>query len=235
MRILAKITANLILLLIGTHAALAQQAQSNFSQPGNPPGNEAPFPPVEMESNYGNGQSMLPPQYPAEQGYGYAPQQSRPAPKPNPQAAAKVFQWFLKYDEIRRRAQMNPIEKQQADALLARGFGLFMPAQDKAAARALLGDLINRYSLAAQSIRAMPSLPETKVLHDDYLGYFDNAKQLFVDYLKVQDNLFAVDNNGQSIAKQLIQRKMLLENIERSCKETDSQMRQAYGIAAYQY
>lgn len=234
MQMLAKLSTHLILLLICSQAALAQQPQSNFSQPGNPPGNESPFPPVEVEGNYGGGQPMMPVQGANPQSYGYAPQPSIAA-KPNPQAAAKVFQWFLKYDEIRRRSQMNPIEKQQADALLARGFGLFMPAQDKAAARQLLGDLINRYNLATQSLRALPALPETKVLKDEYLGYFENAKQLFIDYLKVQDNLFVVDNNGQSIAKQLIQRKMLLENIERSSKDIDYQMRQAYGIAPYQY
>lgn len=182
--------------------------------------------------------------YPAPQRYpgggqNYAPQQQATQAvmqqKVSPQTAAQIYQWFLKYDEIRRRAQMNPIEKQQADALLAKGLGLFMPGQDKLAARQLLSGLVLRYQTAAQALRSLPVLNETKQLHEAYFKYFDSAMQLFSDYLKVQDNVFAVDNTGQSIAKQLIQRKAMLEGIEHYCKDLDAQMRNAYGVPAYQY
>ncbi|MBX9689276.1 MAG: hypothetical protein K2X27_21380 [Candidatus Obscuribacterales bacterium] len=153
----------------------------------------------------------------------------------NPQQAAKVYQWFLSYDEIRRRAQMNPIEKQQADSLLARGLGFFMPGQDKLQAKQLLSSLVQRYQLAAQSLQALPLIPETKQLQEAYFHYFENACMLFSDYLRVQDNVFAVDRSGQSIAKQLIQRKLALEALEHSCKESDAQLRQYFGVAAYQY
>ncbi len=153
----------------------------------------------------------------------------------SPQQAAKVYQWFLKYDEIRRRAQMNPIEKQQADGLLARGLSLFMPGQDKLAGKQLLSGLVIRYQTATQSMQSLQVLPETKKLQEAYYQYFETAMRLFQDYLKVQDNLFAVDNTGQSIAKQLIQRKAELENLEHMCKELDAQTRSAYGVAAYQF
>ena len=182
--------------------------------------------------------------YAAPQAYPYggpccAPSQPSQAPvmqqKVSPQTAAKVYQWFLKYDEIRRRAQMNPIEKQQADVLLAKGLGLFMPGQDKLAARQLLSGLVMRYQTAAQSLQALPVQNETKPLQEAYFNYFDSAMRLFADYLKVQDNVFAVDNTGQSIAKQLIQRKTQVENLERYCKDLDAQMRGAFGVQAYQY
>lgn len=150
-------------------------------------------------------------------------------------SAAQVYQWFLHYDEIRRRAQMNPIEKQQADGLLARGFSLFMPGQDKIAAKQLLTNLVHKYHTATQSIKALPMLSETKQLQMAYYQYFENAMNLFSDYLRVQDNVFAVDASGQAIAKQLIQRKVALETLEQNCKNLDAQLRQKYGVAAYQY
>ena len=153
----------------------------------------------------------------------------------NPQHQAQVYQWFLHYDEIRRRAQMNPIEKQQADGLLARGFSLFMPGQDKAAARQLLSNLVAKYHNATQAIKALPIVPQTKQLQMAYYQYFENAMNLFSDYLRVQDNIFAVDSSGQAIAKQLIQRKLALETLEQNCKQLDAQTRQSHGIAAYQY
>lgn len=130
---------------------------------------------------------------------------------------------------------MNPIEKQKSDGLLARGLGLFMAGPDKLAAKQLLGTLAERYQGACQSLRKLAPLPETKELQGLYFQYFEAAMFLFTDYLKVQDNIFAVDNTGQSIAKQLIQRKLALENLEHSCKELDSRARQVYGIAPYQY
>lgn len=239
---------------------LASQAQPDFGQSAPygsptpqqygtpnmmpPDVNQAPYqqqssPTGQFGHQYQGGGGYAPAQgYP--NGGQYFPPQQQPAPAPtqqkvSPQTAAKVYQWFLKYDEIRRRAQMNPIEKQQADALLAKGLGLFMPGQDKLVARQLLSGLVMRYQNAAQSLQTLPVQNETKQLQEAYFNYFESAMRLFGDYLKVQDNVFAVDNTGQSIAKQLIQRKAQLENLERYCKDLDGQMRGAFGVQPYQY
>lgn len=237
-------------------------AQPNFGQPGygsgdptqvgvrnDPPPDLVRGQPPSGQGNYPMMQGQYPPQAIPPQNYGYPVQQGNYMPgqqtqiqqnpvqrkTTNPQEAAKIYQWFLNYDEIRRRAQMNPIEKQQADGLLARGLGLFMPGNDKLAAKQLLSGLVMRYQKATQSLQSLPLLPETKQLQEAYYQYFDNAMRLFADYLRVQDNVFAVDNTGQSIAKQLIQRKMMLENHEQMCKELDRQTRLLYGIGPYQY
>ncbi len=165
-----------------------------------------------------------------------SPQQNRVQEnKLSPQQAARVFQWFLSYDEIRRRAQMNPIEKQQADGMLARGLGLIMPGHEKMQAKQMLGSLVIRYQTACQSLQQLQQLAETSRLQQAYFQYFSSAAELFSDYLKVQDNVFAVDRNGQSIAKRLMQRKGELENLEHSCKELDFILRQNYGVPQYQY
>ena len=204
---------------------MQQQMQPQTGAPGQQPMMGGQMQPG-MPQGMPNGGFQQPMNQPMNQGS---------AIKVNPQQAAKVYQWFLKYDEIRRRAQMDPIEKQRADGLLARGFGLFMPGQDKVAAKQLLGGLVQKYQVASQSLQAMPPLKETQQLHEMYFQYFDTAMHLFSDYMKVQDNVFAVDNTGQSIAKQLIQRKMALENLEHACKDLDYRMRQSYGVAPYQF
>lgn len=213
---------------------------------GNYPHDVAPVP---LNRGTSSGQYQQLPQNsaaPYQGSYGFAapqgnyagfikPPQTQSQTQISPQQAARVYQWFLNYDEIRRRAQMNPIEKQQADGLLARGLGILMPGQDKQGAKQLLSMLTLRYQAATQSLQSLAVLPETRILQSSYYDYFNSAAHLFSDYLRVQENVFAVDNSGQSIAKQLIQRKMMLENLEQSCKSLDDQMRRSFGIPAYQY
>ncbi|MBY0546658.1 MAG: hypothetical protein K2W95_05170 [Candidatus Obscuribacterales bacterium] len=155
--------------------------------------------------------------------------------KATPQQQAKVFQWFQKYDDVRRRAQMNPVEKQQADSILGKGLSILMPGPEKLAAKDILARLVTRYDNATKALEALPPTNETKRLQQGYYQYFSNARALFADYLRVQDNLMAKDANGQPIMAQLMQRKQGLEQLERACKEADAQSRAAFGVPAYQY
>lgn len=155
--------------------------------------------------------------------------------KTSPQQQAKVFQWFQKYDDVRRRAQMNPVEKQQADAIMGKGLSILMPGPEKLAAKDILARLVTRYDTATKALEALPPTNETKRLQQGYYQYFSSARGLFSDYLRVQDNLMARDASGQPIMAQLMQRKQGLEQLERACKEADAQCRAAFGVPAYQY
>lgn len=184
---------------------------------------------------------------PYNNGSGYAPSYSlNPALQGTGGAAGRVSRvsagkktqiqgWFSRYDQIRFRAQMNPREKQQADVLLSRKLSMFMPGPEKVATREILTSLVQRYQQALAALKALPSLPETGRLQQAYLQYFDIAMNLFSDYLRVQDNLLAVDSSGQPIAAQLLQRKLALESLEHSCKEIDAQARSAYAVNPYPY
>ncbi|MBY0357623.1 MAG: hypothetical protein K2W82_06445 [Candidatus Obscuribacterales bacterium] len=168
-------------------------------------------------------------------GYGqYSSYQNEPQAA-NSKPSNKLSGWFQRYDDVRRRAQMNPVQKQQADAILSRKLSLFMPGPEKMAGKEILTNLAQRYQQAAASLRALPVIPETKKLQQAYFQYFDTAMNLFVDYLRVQDNLLAVDANGQAIAGQLIQRKASLESLEQYCKQLDGELRASYGVAPYRY
>ena len=205
------------LLVAGSNsAAQAQPGHDNFGAGGEAAYREAP------PQAYGNGQ-----------GGGGMPAANQGTPAANP---ARVRQWFSQYDQIRRQAQMNPGERQQSDYLLSRGMAILMPGEEKIAARQILMKLVNKYQLAKVAMQGLPPIPETLNLHRGYYQYFNNAHQLFSDYLRVQDNLFVTDaSTGKPVAGQLLQRKAMLEQLRQQIQGLDEQTRNQFGIPPYKY
>jgi hypothetical protein len=163
-----------------------------------------------------------------------------------PAAAAKgakmsqVAEWFGKYNEIRHKAQMSPQEKEHSGRLMTAGIAASVfkgpdADADKAASQALLKKMVDRYTVAMAEMDALKPPAETKNLHLGYRQYFQNARALFSDYLKIQDNLFATDKDGNSILGQLQQRKSALETLDAGNKDLDAKLRAKYSIAAYPY
>lgn len=183
----------------------------------------------------GGGYQEAPPQaYGNAPGYGGGmPAASQPPQAVNP---ARVRQWFSQYDQIRRQAQMNPAERQRSDYLLSRGMAILMPGPEKAAAREILLKLVNKYQVAKGAMQGLQPIPETINLHRGYYQYFNNAHQLFSDYLRVQDNLFVTDaSTGKPVAGQLLQRKANLEQLRQQIQALDEQTRNQFGIPPYAY
>lgn len=150
--------------------------------------------------------------------------------------SVQVSQWFNQYDQIRRQAQMSPQERQQADYFLSKITAIFVPGQEKLDAKNLLTRMVSRYRQASIAIKQLPMLPQTIQLQKGYYRYFVTAGNLFIDYLKVQDNLLTTDpNTGQPIAGQLMQRKAALEELNVSIQSLDQQLRNRLGIPAYRY
>ncbi len=161
---------------------------------------------------------------------------AQPLPVSSARQKPSVPQWFGLYNQVRRRAQLSHQDRQRADQIMSKGLNMFMPGDDKAAAKALLTGMVARYQYAAQEMRQLPVLPQTERLHAGYLQYFVTAGGLFGDYLRVQDNLFLTDPaTGQPVAAGLMQRKQNLEQLERACKEFDAQLRQQFSVPAYPF
>ena len=150
-------------------------------------------------------------------------------------APAVLKDWFAKYDEIRREAQMNPTDKAKADSMLSKGLAMFMPGPEKVEIQALLQKLQLKNSVAADKLKKLNLYPETKALHFGYYQYFNDATTLFGDYLKVQDNLMAKDAQGNSVMGQLMSRKAALEQLDVKNKALDEKLREQFGIAQYKY
>ena len=148
----------------------------------------------------------------------------------------RIGQWFSQYDQIRRQAQMSPQERQQADYFLSKITAVFVPGQEKLEAKDLLTRMVSRYRQASVTIKQLPLIPETEQLQRGYYKYFVTAGNLFIDYLKVQNNLLATDpQTGQPLAAQLMQRKQALEELNQSIQGLDQQTRNRYGIPPYRY
>ncbi len=143
--------------------------------------------------------------------------------------------WFAKYDAIRRKAQLNPRARAEADALLSKGLAIIVPGDDKKATQKLLQDLVTRYNTAAEGLKQLPLYPETESLHRGYYQYFAQARALFADYMAVQNNILVPDAHGNPLAKSLMPRKLQLENLDRSNKAKDEFLRKKLGIKAYSY
>lgn len=151
-------------------------------------------------------------------------------------AAPHIMQWFQRYDQIRRQAQMSPAERQKADNLLSKGLSIIVPGEEKTVTQNLLNKLVNRYQVASEQMKQLPVFPETEKLHRGYYQYFCDAGKLFGDYIKVQNSLFVVDETtGKPLAGTLMVRKQNLEMLDQANKALDEQVRQQFGIAAYKY
>ncbi len=153
-----------------------------------------------------------------------------------PHNLATIRNWFNCYDQIRRQAQLSPAERQRADQIMSKGLSIFMPGADKALAQNLMTELVSRYEIAAQQMSQLQIISATEQLHRAYYQYFIDAKNLFSDYLKLQSDLMAVDQNtGQPIASGLVERKENLSMLDQNNKILDERLRQQYGIQSYQY
>ncbi len=156
--------------------------------------------------------------------------------QPQQQDSGRPAQWFARFDQIRRQAQMTPSERQQADKLLSRGMSAILPGPEKIAARNMLTSLTAKYNTATNQLKQLPMINETKELHRGYYQYFNNARMLFSDYLRVQDNLFVADpQTGQPLAGQLMQRKEALEELNSQIKSLDKRLRDQLDVADYKY
>ncbi len=155
----------------------------------------------------------------------------RPATDP-----AMIKRWFASYDQVRRQAQMTPSERQQADGLMSRGLSMFVPGEEKLAGQKLLNSLVAKYSLAIDQMKQLPLFPETEQLHRGYYQYFSDARALFSDYLKVQNDPLAKDpNTGERLLGKVLQRKVALTELEGNVKNLDSELRNRLGLAPYRY
>lgn len=205
-----------ILILISGEAARSQQPPD--------PNSVRTAPAVPLNFQQPAGASSQPQSQPQLQ-----PQQ-RPATDPG-----LIAEWFGKYDQIRRQAQMNPQEKARANELLSKGLSIIIPGQEKETTRKLLSSLVSRYQTASEQMKLLPLYHETEQLHRGYYQYFSTAGALFADYLKVQGNILVPDASGNPLASTLMPRKQGLESLEQQVKALDGNLRARFGIPAYRY
>jgi hypothetical protein len=191
--------------------------------------------PQQFQQAPGQATQMQAPPQTMPAGYPQQNYQQQISAQPSQERLQLIGQWFKNYDDIRRKAQMNPAERAKADALMSKALSMFIPGEEKTQAKALLSSLVARYAQAVDEFKRLPLYPETERLHRGYYQYFTSARQLFSDYLTVQQNPLSTDQSGNPVAGTLMARKQNLEGLDQANKAIDSQLRAQFGIPPYQY
>jgi len=130
---------------------------------------------------------------------------------------------------------MTSAEREESDRLQDKGVFVLLSKSDKEQGRALLRRMASRYAHAAAQMDSLPSVTETERLRHGYAMYFRSARRLFQDYLTVYSHPFAKDSEGESLRKNLKDRKAALEAMDASNKALDKRLRARYHIAAYRH
>lgn len=146
--------------------------------------------------------------------------------KTNATSIKRVSDWFSKYDQIRRAAQMSPEEKAKAHKLMTAA--LTGNPADKAAAKNMLSSMSSRYQRAISSLRSLSTVPETSKLHSGYLRYFQTGNDFFQQYQR----LIAKNINPTAIQGLDSSRKQL-GLLDVSNKLLDKKLRKQYNIPPF--
>ncbi|MBX9666380.1 MAG: hypothetical protein K2X93_02130 [Candidatus Obscuribacterales bacterium] len=196
--------------------------------------------PQSTSAQGGESQPYVPPEVSIPQtampvGFSQGARGAAPSGAQDESRAQAVATWFRRYDDVRRKAQMNESDRAKADKLMSKAFSMFIPGEEKNQAQKLLTSLVARYSAASDAMKQLPLYPETDRLHRGYYQYFSTARQLFSDYLTVQANPLAQDATGNPVAAGLLNRKQSLEALDQANKALDAQLRSQWNVPAYEY
>ena len=137
-----------------------------------------------------------------------------------------IGEWFSRYDQIRRDAELTLGEKLQCRGLLERGLsGEIKPGGRSAA---LVEKMIAKYGAAASRMQALPTVLQTSELQSGYAQYFSQVHQLFQDCLKSPE---ASDGAGQALPV----RRKELEELDKKNKSLDEVLRKEFSIPRHKH
>lgn len=131
-----------------------------------------------------------------------------------------VKDWFAKYDQIRRDAEMTFGEKLQAMRLNA-----YKPQMKNAE---LASKMLARYTNALSAMKQLSPIPETLELQERYTEYFSKASQLFSDFVDAQTK---EPYPSESLAAE----RKELEIFDKSNKVLDKELRTKYSISKHKH
>jgi len=142
------------------------------------------------------------------------------AKHPLRQKSMTVSEWFVRYDQIRRDAEMTLGDKWQALSLLDK-----KPDKKNAA---LASHMLKKYTSALSQVKELGSTPETKELQSGYVEYFNKARELFANYVAAQKEV-PFTNQSMGPAKKE------LEELDKRNKKLDDELRKKYIIAKHKH
>jgi len=135
-----------------------------------------------------------------------------------------IADWFKKYDQIRRNAEMTLGEKLQMRSIVDKGLNGVKQTKSNSA---LAQRMISKYAQAGSAMQNLAAVAETKELQDGYAHYFVDAEQLIKECLESQPN-----DSGKPVPAAM---RTSLEQLDRKNKELDACLRKKYGIVRHRH
>ena len=139
-----------------------------------------------------------------------------------------VVEWFKKYDQIRRDAELTLAEKFQTMSFLDKNL------DGKTALRKRDQELVARmnakYAKADEAMKNLQPVSEVKELQEGYSNYFRQVHHVFTRYVK--DSTGCDANTPHSTVQE---QRSALEELDSKNKKLDAQLRSKYGIAKHKH
>jgi len=139
-----------------------------------------------------------------------------------------VINWFKKYDQIRRDAELNFLEKIQTMFFLDKNLDhtAVLRKRDKE----LVERMSTKYARASEEMKNLPEVSATRELQDGYIDYFAQVHEIFTAYLK-DPTVGETPCSPSSIQET----RSALEELDFNNKKLDAELRQKYGIARHRH
>ncbi|HIA54663.1 MAG TPA: hypothetical protein EYN91_21680 [Candidatus Melainabacteria bacterium] len=148
-----------------------------------------------------------------------------------PQAIGDVEGWFAQYDDIRRRFESTPQERQYLEQLISKPPGSGLSDGD----RQFLQDMANRYGEAFNQMKEVPACSETQHLHRGYGIFAAQQAQICMDYIRILGEPNAVDKMGRPLNAGMTDKRRYLYQLEKNNRLMDMRTRQTFNVSKNPY
>lgn len=149
-----------------------------------------------------------------------------------PRAENDLEKWFSQYDEIRKKYESTPEERQYFESLASKPPGSGLSDDD----RKFLEDMAGRYNEAFNQMREVEGCSETMHLHRAYGSFLAQQSNVYNDYIRILGEPNAVDmKTGRPLTAGMTDKRRYLYQLEKSNKLMDFRTRQTYHITKNPY
>lgn len=141
-----------------------------------------------------------------------------------------VVDWFKKYDQIRRDAELSLGDKFQTMSFLDKNL------DNKTTLRKRDQELVARmnakYAQADEAMKNLQPVSATRELQDGYTKYFSQVHKIFTHYIQDQN---APEVDCTPSPSSVREQRSALEELDVANKKLDAQLRTKYSIAKHKH
>ncbi len=144
-----------------------------------------------------------------------------------PKEENDVQKWFDQYDDIRRKYESTPEERQYFESLASRPPGSGLNDDE----RKWLEDMAKRYSEAFNQMKEVEGISETIHLHRAYGSFLAQQSNLYMDYLRILGEPNPRDmRTGRPLTDGMTDKRRSLYMLEKNQRVLDFRTRQTFHI-----